>query len=98
MAALAPPQRSLDISDAAKVGGKIHDRLRCGYDLVERRIEPFDPLGCLCRGAFITATHRKTSRCRRHCQHVPPRKCVSPTHEIPPSSRPLPAQLYCVEG
>src|SRR5229473_3673151 len=84
MAALPPPQRSFDIGGAAEIGGEVNDRLRCGDDLVERLIEPFDPLAGLCRGAAITAADGKTSRCCRHRQHVPPRKGVLRTHEILP--------------
>ncbi len=86
IAALLPPQRPLDIGDAAEVGGQVHDRFRGGDDLVQRRIEPVDPFGGLCCGVAVATANGETSSRRRHRQHAPPRNGMLRSHECPPSS------------
>jgi hypothetical protein len=84
IAALPPPQRSLDIGGAAEIGREIDDRLRRIDDRIKRRIEPLDALGGLCLGGAITTAKGKSAGRSRHGEHVPPRNSVSRTHEFLP--------------
>src|SRR3954465_977279 len=51
VAALLPPQWPLHIGGAAEIGRDIDDRFRRVDDGIQCRIEPFDPLGALRKGA-----------------------------------------------